>query len=152
MRIFNIEGTTIQLNGHEVKGLSEDADALTMPDSFELATVRRGATGDMAVFSTGDRGGQVAIKLLPHSESLPFFMQQMAVLRGGGVVVWDGEITNTQAQWSFRLRRGVLVSGPLGQTMGKSDVANQTFTWEFEDIIPSYEKVQSQSDQPGPII
>ena len=141
MRLFNLKDTTVVLNSHEVEGFSEDADAITMPDGFELATVRRGATGDMAAFSTGDRGGPVSIKLLPHSPSLPFFMQQLAVLRDGGRVTWDGEVRNTHAGWSFRLAGGVMVSGPLGQTAGRGDVANQTFTFEFEDIIPNYDKV-----------
>ena len=143
MQLINMKDTVIEFNGHEVKDLSEDADALTMPDSFELASVRRGATGDMVAFSMGDRGGPVAIKLLPHSRSLPFFMQQLAVLRDGGIVIWDGEVKNPRAGWSFKLERGVMISGPLGHTMGRNDVANQTFTFEFEDIIPSYEKVNA---------
>ena len=143
MQLINMKDTTITLNSHEVKDLSEDADALTMPNSFELATVRIGATGDMVAFSTGDRGGEVAIKLLPHSRSLPFLVQQLGVLRNGGVVIWDGEVKNTKAGWSFKLERGVMLSGPLGHSMGRNDVANQTFTFHFQDIIPSYEKVNA---------
>ena len=75
---FSLQDVTVLLNGHTVegeqtigeqtiKGWSEDTDALTLPDAFEFASVRRGATGDMAAFSTGDRGGPVSLKLLPNS-------------------------------------------------------------------------------------
>ena len=59
---FSLQDVTVTLNGHTVegeqtiRGWSEDSDALTLPDAFEFASVRRGATGDMAAFSTGDRG------------------------------------------------------------------------------------------------
>ena len=42
-----------------------------------------GATGDMAAFSTGNRGGPVSVKLLPTSPSVAFFMQQAEVMRRG---------------------------------------------------------------------
>ena len=80
---ISLQGTTVLLNGHQVSGWSEDTDALTMPDAVELATVRRGATGDMAAFSTGNRGGPVSVKLLPTSPSVAFFMQQAEVMRRG---------------------------------------------------------------------
>ncbi len=142
MTTISLEGTTVELNGHIVQGWSDDSDALMMPDAFELATVRRGATGDMATFSTGDKGGPISIKLLPTSPSLPFFMQQLAVQLNGGAVVWDGKITNSQSGFGFTLERGVMTAGPLGQTMGRGEVANDTFTFEFERIIPDYAKVQ----------
>ena len=142
MKIISLEGTTVELNGHVVQGWSDDSDALMMPDSFELASVRRGATGEMAAFSTGDKGGPVSVKLLPNSPSLPFFMQQLATQLNGAGAVWDGNIKNSQAGFGFTLVRGVMVSGPLGQTMGSGEVANATFTFEFERIIPDYDKVQ----------
>ena len=71
---FSLQDVTFILNGHTVEGWSEDTDALTLPDAFEFASVRRGATGDMAAFSTGDRGGPVTLKLMPNSPSVPFFM------------------------------------------------------------------------------
>ena len=43
------ETLTVTLNGHVVLGLS----ALEIPDTVELATVRRGATGDMLASATG---------------------------------------------------------------------------------------------------
>ena len=137
--ILSLEHTTVSLNGHEVKGWSEDTDALTMPDAFEVATVRRGATGDMAAFSTGDRGGPVSIKLLPNSPSTGFFMQQLEVMRKGGTTIWSGSIYNSRLNVSATLTRGVMTAGPLWPNMGKGEVANHTFTFEFEDISVNYD-------------
>ena len=147
---LSLEGTTVILNGHTVQGSksnivgawSEDTDALTLPDSFEFASVRRGATGDMAAFSTGDRGGPVSLKLLPNSPSVPFFMRQVTeILVNKAVVIWDGRIEHLSTGAHATLRRGLLTAGPLWYTMGKGDVGNLTFTWEFEEIIPDFQKV-----------
>ena len=141
---ISLHGTTVllnghQVNGHQVQGWSEDADALTMPDAVEMATVRRGATGDMAAFSTGNRSGAVSVKLLPTSPSVPFFMQQAEVLRQGGSVVWNGSVHNSQQNISATLTRGVMTVAPWFPNMGGGEVANYVFTFEFEDIAPNYD-------------
>lgn len=138
---FSLHETKFIINGYEVQGWSEDTGALTLPDAFEFASVRRGATGDMAVFSTGDRGGPVSLSLLPTSPSVPFFMQQLSAIREGKRVIWEGSVEYTPTGAHVELKRGVLMSGPLGFTMGKNDVGNLTFTWEFEDIIPNFDNV-----------
>ena len=152
---LSLPETTVILNGHTVEGgavlgtrthtvqgWSEDTDALTLPDAFEFATVRRGAAGDMAAFPTGDRGGPVTLKLLPNSLSVPFFMQQVTrILVDKAVVIWDGSAHNLKTGYRATFRRGVLMSGPLGYTMGKGEVGNLTFTWEFEEIIPDFGSV-----------
>ena len=143
-----MQDVTVILNGHTVegeqtiKGWSEDTDALTLPDAFEFASVRRGATGDMAAFSTGDRGGPVTLKLLPTSPSVPFLMNQVArILRDKAEVIWEGSVKHSRSGASVALRRGVLISGPVWYTMGKGEASNLTFTWEFEEIIPNFKTV-----------
>ena len=141
---FSLQDVTIILNGHTVEGWSEDTDALTLPDAFEFASVRRGATGDMAAFSTGDRGGPVSLKLLPNSPSVPFLMNQVTrILSEKAEVIWDGSVKHSRTDASVTLNRGILISGPLWYTMGKGEVSNLTFTWEFEEIIPNFKKVNS---------
>ena len=142
--VVTFNGHTVEkpLLAHTVMGWSEDAGALTLPDALELVTVRRGALGDMAVFRTGDRGGQVSLSLLPNSPSVKFFMQQMTLILSKKLsVVWEGNVQHTLSKASVKLKRGVLMSGPLWYTMGKGEVGNLTFTWEFEDITPSFDKV-----------
>ncbi len=163
---FSLQDVTVILNGHTVepvtlndhtlegeqiiKGWSEDTDALTLPDAFEFASVRRGATGDMAAFSTGDRGGPVSLKLLPNSPSVPFLMTQVTrILVGRAEVIWDGSVKHKRTGASVTLKRGVLVSGPLWYTMGKGEAGNLTFMWEYEEIIPDFAKVNF-ADVPAP--
>ena len=146
--LFSLQDVTVTLNGHTVegeqtiRGWSEDSDALTLPDAFEFASVRRGATGDMAAFSTGDRGGPVTLKLLPNSPSVPFFMNQVTrILVERAEVIWDGSVKHSRTGASVTLKRGILISGPLWYTMGKGEASNLTFNWEFEEIIPDFAKV-----------
>ena len=139
---FLLNGHTVEIGEHTIKGWSEDTDALTLPDAFEFASVRRGATGDMAAFSTGDRGGPVTLKLMPNSPSVPFLMKQVTrILSDKAVVIWGGSVKHKRTEASVTLSRGVLVSGPLWYTMGKGEAGNLTFTWEFEQIIPDFTKV-----------
>ena len=143
-----MQDVTVTLNGHTVegeqniRGWSEDTDALTLPDAFEFASVRRGATGDMAAFSTGDRGGPVSLKLLPNSPSVPFLMNQVTrILVERTEVIWDGSVKHIKTGASVTLKRGILISGPVWYTMGKGEAGNFTFNWEFEEIIPNFAKV-----------
>ena len=152
---FSLQDVTVILNGHTVegqqtivegehiiRGWSEDSDALTLPDAFEFASVRRGATGDMAAFSTGDRGGPVTLKLMPNSPSVPFLMNQVTRILGDKAeVIWGGSVKHKRTDASVTLKRGVLVSGPLWYTMGKGEAGNLTFMWEFQEIIPDFAKV-----------
>ena len=150
---FSLQDVTVLLNGHAVEGetpedeqtisgWSEDTDALTLPDAFEFASVRRGATGKMAAFSTGDRGGPVTLKLMPNSPSVPFFMNQVTrILVDKAEVIWDGSVIHGRSGASVTLNRGILVSGPLWYTIGKGEAGNLTFNWEFEQIIPNFTKV-----------
>ena len=157
--LFSLQDVTVTLNGHTVegeqtiRGWSEDTDALTLPDAFEFASVRRGANGDMAAFSTGDRGGPVTLKLLPNSPSVPFLMNQVTrILVERAVVIWDGSVKHSRTKASVTLKRGILISGPVWYTMGKGEVGNLTFTWEFQEIIPDFAKVNfaDESTVAGP--
>ena len=146
--LYSLQDVTVTLNGHTVegeqiiRGWSEDTDALTLPDAFEFASVRRGATGKMAAFSTGDRGGPVTLKLMPNSPSVPFLMKQVTrILSDKAEVIWDDSVKHKRTGASVTLNRGVLVSGPLWYTMGKGEAGNLIFMWEYEQIIPDFTKV-----------
>ena len=136
--IISPEHTVVIFNGHQVQGWSEDADAIGLPD-IELASVRRGADGKMAAFSSGNKGGQVTLKLLPNSPSTRFFMQQVARILDGASVVWNGTVQNPQLGSGTRLLRGVMITGPGGLTQGMGDTANRNFVFEFERVIPDWD-------------
>ena len=140
---LSLHETIFMINEHKVEGWSEDAGALTLPDAFEFATVKRGATGDMVAFSTGDRGGQVSLSLLPTSPSVVFLMKLVnEIHKNRKRVIWEGSVEYTPTGARVDLTRGILMSGPLGFTMGKGDVGNMTFTWEFEDITPNFDNMK----------
>ena len=140
---LSLHETKVILNKHEVQGWSEDSGALTLPDAFEFASVRRGATGDMVAFSTGDRGGPVSLSLLPTSPSAVFLMKLVnEIHKNRARVIWEGSVKHTPTGASAQLNRGILMSAPLWYTMGKGEVGNLTFTWEFEEIIPNFDNVK----------
>ena len=122
------ETLSVTLNGHVVLGLS----ALDIPDTVELATVRRGATGDMMATATGDHGEAVAVTLQPAAPSLVFFGQQLKVIVGGGIVNWEGSVEDAKLGHVLRLMHGVMTSGPMGTLMDQT--ADKTFTFEFERL------------------
>ena len=126
--IIPAETLTGTLNGHVVLGLS----ALEIPDTVELATVRRGATGDMAASATGKHDGTVSIMLQPGAPSLSFLKQQMKVISGGGIVNWEGSVKDAKHGSVLRLMHGVMTSAPMGTLM--DETAEKTFTFEFERL------------------
>ena len=128
--IIPAETLTVTLNGHVVLGLS----ALDIPDTVELATVRRGATGDMLVSATGELGGAVSLSIMlqPGAPSLAFFGQQLKVIVGGGIVNWEGSVKDAKHGSVLRLMHGVMTSAPMGTLM--DETAEKTFTFEFERL------------------
>ena len=126
--IIPAETLTVTLNGHVVLGLS----ALDIPDTVELATVRRGATGDMMATATGEYGGAVSLVFRPGAPSLALFQQQMKVIIGGGIVNWEGTVEDAKLGHVLRLMHGVMTSAPMGTLM--DETAEKTFTFEFDRL------------------
>ena len=126
--IIPAETLTVTLNGHVVLGLS----ALDIPDTVELATVRRGATGDMLASATGELGGAVSLVFRPAAPSLALFQQQMKVIAAGGIVNWEGSVKDAKHGSVLRLMHGVMASAPMGTLM--DETAEKTFTFEFERL------------------
>ena len=119
-------------------GWSDDEDAFMVPD-VELAKIIRGADGKMMASATSNRGGEIRLKLLPTSLSTQFFAQQISQIRLGATVVFNGLSFNNESGISLRMERGVLITGPFGQTQGKEAAATREFVFEFESLIPNYD-------------
>lgn len=136
--ILSIEEVIVIINGHTVEGWSDDTDALSLPEGIELANVTRGADGRMIGATTGNKGGQLRLKLQPNSPSTQFFMRQLTQIIRGAAITYTGAIVDTRLGTSVTLLRGVMMSGPLGQTMGKGSAPNREFVFEFESVIPNY--------------
>ena len=50
-------------------------------------------------------------------------------------------MARTLLQEKLELQHGKPIEDLLKATMGKGEVSNLTFTWEFEEIIPDFAKV-----------
>jgi len=135
--MFSLEQCTLNLNGHEVTGWSDDTDALSFP-SIDIATSKRGADGSKVTSSTGEKGGPVVLKLLANGKSTKFFMNAVTAQLNGAAVSWNGLFRDPVNGVTVALTNGNLQNVPLGQTMGKGDVANREFTIDFELVIPDY--------------
>ena len=134
---FSLEQSVLNLNGHTVKGWSDDTDALSLPN-IDVANVVRGADGSMVSVSTGDKGGPVTIKLLPNSQSVPFFMNLKIAQDNGASIKFNGFYRDPINGINVALINGTLTNAPQGPTLGKGTAANMEFTIEFQKTIADY--------------
>ena len=137
MADFAVEQTTVEINGHIFSGFSDDADAIMLPQEIEMAIAKYGADGRMVTVGTGQKGGPVTLKLQPNSVSVKFMMNSVASIQTGSVIEWSGSIRYSNGT-TVTLERGTLMSSDYGQTLGKGDVRNLPFTWNFERVTPDY--------------
>lgn len=153
MSQINIAAVDITLNGHVVEGLSDDADALSMPN-IELFQTRRGARGEMVSFRTGNRGGEIMLKLLPSSRTHVFLQRQVARMNNPSDparVNWEMEINDEFNGVHVHCRNGVLKTAPYGQTLGQGEAANREYTFEFQTIDPQYDQAEYELTSTGGI-
>ena len=131
--IISVEHARLTLNGHLFSSYSQDEDAIMFPE-IELTNEEVGATGQMFVASTGERGGEVMLKFMPNSQDVIFLQQQAQVGLAGGAVVWNGTLDHSQGNFSVSLSNGVLKKFPSAFTMGKGSVKTMEYTFRFELI------------------
>ena len=87
--MFSLEQCTLNLNGVDITGWSDDTDALSFPN-VDIATSKRGADGKKVTSSTGEKGGPVVIKLLANGKSTKFLMNAVTAQLNGSAVSWNG--------------------------------------------------------------
>lgn len=141
MSVLSIEHLIVTIGGHTIDGWANETDALMVPD-LELFNITRGATGEMLAVRNGNKGGEVTIKLQPHSPSAIYFIRQIANILNGSYVLFNGSIEDTLMGYTTSLRNGVLATGASGHTYGQGEVANREFTFNFERIVPDYDTAQ----------
>jgi len=144
---ISVIGTTVVIDGHTVSGWSDDADALMMPDEVELAQVTRGADGLMVASLTGNKGGEVQLKLLANSESAQYFGRQVSHILNGGMREFSGTVRYSNGVVTH-LERGVITTAPLAITLGQGPAATRIFRFEFERIITNFDSGRYSSPPP----
>lgn len=135
--VISLESFTLNLNGIEVDGWADDADAFTPPTVDSLAE-RVGADGKMVVVATGNKGGEVIVKLMPNSRAGKQIMNAYAAQVAGVVLQWNGIGMDHRNNVVTSFIGGYLKRATTGPTMGKGAVGNFEFTFVFEKIIPDY--------------
>ena len=125
--------------GLKVDNWSDDADCLMMPEEHEYYVQRIGAGGMRVAFSTGDESADVTLKLMPNSADASFFRQMIhedikRIARYEPPFYWSATVTDPVNNWEVILKNGVLLDGPRGQTIGKSDWKNGNFMFSFETM------------------
>ena len=148
-----VETLSVTLNGHALVGLS----ALDIPDTVELATVRRGATGGMLASATSKHGGPVSIMLQPGAPSLSFLEQQMKVIVGGGIVNWEGSVKDakhekkvrekkwegTMSAWDYKIRK-LEIAWELASRI-IPEAPQPSGVWTEADYIARAQKVMKEA-------
>ncbi|MEE9451374.1 MAG: hypothetical protein V3V61_01295 [Gammaproteobacteria bacterium] len=135
---FSLENSTLTLNGTVITGFSDDTDALAFPDII-LAQVKRGADGKMTGSSTGDKGGELEIKLLATSNSVIFLSSIAEQQKNGAVVNFNGSFVNSLTNVSVTLTNGLLTQYPPMSSLGKGETKNMVYIINFERIDGNYE-------------
>ena len=79
------------------------------------------------------------IKLLATSRSNAFMQQQSVIQQDGGGVRWNGIYRESESGLTVRLENGTLTKFTPGGSVGAGSAADQTYTFVFERIIPTYD-------------
>lgn len=138
---MDINQGVFTLNGHVFSGYSDASDCLAFPDAAELATFKKGATGQMVASGTGEKGGKVVLKLMPNSPSVAFMAKLIKQIKNGIPVVFNGNWVNPVAGEFVSVNGGALLTAPIGTTYGKGEVAEKVYTFEFEAITETPESL-----------
>lgn len=139
---IDIETVVVTLNDrHTIAGWSQDTDALMLPDSFEALGTKRGADGMMEVTRTGAKGGPVTVKLLVTSPSCTYLFTQAARQMTENLVIkWKMDIEDAVNGWEVHGVEGVLMTHPLGPTIGQGEAASREFVFDFERLTPDFSR------------
>jgi hypothetical protein len=120
---------------HKITGWSDSADCLSLPDSSELNQVKKGADGKMVSSSTGEKGGEVSVKVLPNSPFVDRMSAEIELIKQGVQIPIELLVTNTTVGDVTVCTGGALKSAPVGLTYGKGEVGEMVYVFEFERIV-----------------
>ena len=135
---------TITLHDVPVKvtGWSDSSDCLSLPDSSELNMFKKGATGKMVASGTGEKGGEVSLKILANSPFVDAMSAEIGLIKAGSQFPIFIHIQNKTVGDYIECINGVLKTAPDGVTYGKGEVGEMVYVLEFETIayVPATSK------------
>ena len=119
---------------HKITGWSESGDCLSFPDSAELNMVKKGADGKMVSSNTGEKGGEVSVKVLANSPFVDRMSAEIELIKAGVQIPITLSATNKTVGDATVCTNGALKSAPIGVTYGKGEVGEMVYVFEFERI------------------
>lgn len=125
----------VEIGGIRVEGFTNDSDAFMPPQEIEGVTVVTGADGTHERFDTGERGGEVVVKLQASSPTVPKFLRQVERQKQGDNVNWDMHARNLSSNFRTEGRDGVCTKWPGGEQVGGSAIGAMQFTFDYQEII-----------------
>lgn len=140
--IQNPRDYILVLNGEEVTGFSDADDALMFEDRDAWQDPRIGMYGNWSLRRNPDQGGNLTIRLLADSDSVPRMVRADARTRSGDAVFFNGYAENEKTGERVELAEGVMRSSPPFSTVGASGVQDKTFVFQFKNMQSVYEGVR----------
>lgn len=128
---------TFTVNGERVTGFANEDPPVEFPD-IDLIERTRGPDGTAHDLSTGTKGGEVMVKLLPTSRFVGVVLRWMARILNDEILDFEGSYADSRLGISSLLRGGKLIKCPPAVVPG------ETFecTFDFEEIVPQADRHQ----------
>ena len=123
------------INGIRVTGYSDDSPPVEFPD-IELLQETWGPDGTLHLLSTGRKGGEVMVKLLPTSAFVEHLLRWHADIQGDENLEFEGTYADARLNFSCLMRGGKLKICPPAVVPGETFEA----TFVFEELIPQADR------------
>ena len=131
----SLEKAVLIMNGHRVQGFSSDGDGIEMPQ-VDMVSVKMSADGIKLFANTGEKGGEVTVRLQGNSPSIAFFAQQRVAALKGADVEWNATLSIDGV--TVRMIRGAMITAPAGPSLSSDGPVDREFVWNFEQILEDY--------------
>jgi len=141
---FDLGSSTLTLNGTTITGFSDATDCFSI-EQLDMSTVRRGADGGMTASSTGNRGVNITLKLLPTSNSVKFLSKLLERHNRGDRVVFNGTFVSAANGTSLSMINGVFTSGTIYPTLGKGESSDMEYVIAFESTSGNFESANFEN-------
>ena len=122
---------TFILNGERVTGFAKDTPPVDFP-GIDLLEEDWGPDGTLHVMSTGRKGGELTIKLLPTSNFCGKFLRWHAQIQNDEILDFEGSYSDARLNYSTLLRGGKLKTCPPAIVPGQMFEVMML----FEELIP----------------
>lgn len=133
-KVISPDNSKLILNGHLFKGYADVNDAIQVPDR-NIRDMKRGADGEILLGSTGQRGENLTITLLPNSTSfLDYMLPQIEAENNGAIIQYNGAIYYRSIGVTVSLQEGYLTTIPSIITVGQGFAGNIKIGWGFNRI------------------